>query len=494
MLPDAPSSDQERTAVASRPWWTTETVLRVLVDLLRAELSRLRPGWLGLPPELLPPELLPPERLPAERLPSSAPGPMSNDAPSSASEGTPSSASDPSPSPASGRTPEAQRARIQGDFNALELDTLGLDTLGLDTLGLDTLGLESLEFLDIATLTAVQFHLCETGLDDRLLQERHLGAWARIILDSRARWDQALSFQTSGSTGQPKLCTHTLRALEYEIQGFAHQLADRQRILSAVPAHHIYGFLFTAMLPAVLEAPVLDLRAYLPRSALRRAQPGDLIVGHPAFFELATRGDVALAADVTILTSTAPCPPALWQRLDAVGSARIIEVYGSSEHAGIGMREAPDAPFRLLPQWSRVGETERLQRTDRLTTAEEVEPQDRLQWLDAHHFQVLGRRDGAVQIAGVNVFPQRVEALLRTHPEVAEAAVRLAGIELGGRLKAFVVPAADCGDAGTLPQRLDAWLAPQLSAPERPRAIRIGSQLPQSPTGRLTDWLDEPLD
>ncbi|NEX18427.1 MAG: 4-coumarate--CoA ligase [Halochromatium sp.] len=411
------------------PWWNRDALLRMLADLLQAELSRLRPGGLGLDTSLL--QVL--QTGPAEAPPALA---------------------------------------------ALELDALQLD---------------SLEFLDIATLTAIQFHLQQTGLDTELLQQRRLGTWVDLILESRRRWDAAISFQTSGSTGQPKLCRHAMHQLEQEIRWFADQLCDRRRLLSSVPAHHIYGFLFSVMLPAVLQIPVLDLRRGLPSSALIQARPGDLILGHPAFFALALRGQPRLAADVTLLSSTAACPAALWQQLKAAGCARMIEIYGSTETAGIGTREAAEAPFRLLPFWSRVGDKIHQQQGDLETrgVSEPVRIQDQLQWLDDQHFQVLGRRDNAVQIAGINVFPQRVERLLCSHPEVAEAAVRQASPEQGGRLKAFVVPAIACTAPETLPQRLDTWLASQVSALERPRAIRIGTQLPCASTGKLSDWDDD---
>ncbi|MEA3644208.1 MAG: hypothetical protein VBE63_30430, partial [Lamprobacter sp.] len=211
MIPPHPSPvasappQQRPLPVASRPWWNRDTLMRVLDDLLWAELNRLRPGQLGLRPSAAS-DLAPEMR-----------GSVSDDAPTLKQ--TP-------PRPGWRR---AIDVRLDAAF---ELDSLGLD---------------SLEFLDIATLIAVQFHLQRTGLDNQLLQQRQLGAWARIILDSRARWDEALSFQTSGSTGQPKLCAHPMHRLEQEIRWFAGQLGDRRRVLTAVPAHHIYGFLFTVM-------------------------------------------------------------------------------------------------------------------------------------------------------------------------------------------------------------------------------------------------------
>jgi acyl-coenzyme A synthetase/AMP-(fatty) acid ligase len=109
-------------------------------------------------------------------------------------------------------------------------------------------------------------------------------------------------------------------------------------------------------------------------------------------------------------------------------------------------------------------------------------------WLDATQFQVIKRHDGAVQVGGINVFPARVQELLCRHPDVAAAQVRQASAAADGRLKAFVVPSADCVDSAQLPERLHAWLATRLTPPEMPRAITIGTELPRSSLGKLADW------
>lgn len=394
-----------------KPWWNPGSVQALLLDLIQAELARLRPGLQD-----------------AARL----------------------------------RAPDP-------DLGALELD--------------------SLEFLDLATMVAIQFHLHETGHEAALTTRRRLSDWVEIVLESRACQDGAIGFQTSGSTGQPKLCLHDMDLLEQEVAYFATLLGERRRILRAVPCHHIYGFLFAFMLPAHLGIPVLDTRRTLPGAVLRQACAGDLVLGHPAFFDLATRAPLEMASDVVVLSSTSPCPPELWQRFQALGGVRAIEIYGSSETAGVGWREAPEAPFRLLPHWSPDPESPgRIRRPGVGGKPLSLELPDRFQWLDTEHIQVLARRDGAVQVGGINVFPERVRACIERHPEVDEALVRPDGREPHVRLKAFVVPSARCSDPAHLPERLQAWLAEQLSAPERPRSITLGPSLPRSALGKLADW------
>ncbi|SDX59472.1 4-coumarate--CoA ligase, photoactive yellow protein activation family [Allochromatium warmingii] len=353
----------------------------------------------------------------------------------------------------------------------------------------DSLALDSLEWLDLATTVAVQFQLHETGHDAALIPSRQLSAWIESILESRAAHDQALGFFTSGSTGQPKLCVHQTAHLEQEIGFFATLLGDRRRILRAVPSHHIYGCLFAFMLPAQLGIPVLDIRTNLPGAILRQARPGDLVLGHPAFFDLATRAALTMQPDVVALTSTSPCPPLLWQRLAERGCTRLIEIYGSSETAGIGWREAADAPFALLPYWSRAADApDALQRQPTVGVPQRVALPDAVAWCDERQLRVLKRHDGAVQIGGFKVYPERVQACIAQHPEVAAAQVRPYEIGADQRLKAFVVPSALCVDHTGLPARLNAWLADHLAPAERPKSITLGSSLPQSALGKAADW------
>jgi 4-coumarate--CoA ligase (photoactive yellow protein activation family) len=232
----------------------------------------------------------------------------------------------------------------------------------------------------------------------------------------------------------------------------------------------------------------------------RATRPGDLLVAHPLVLDLATRGHTRFAPEVSILTSTAPCPPSLWQRLLEAGAARILDIHGSSETAGLGWRDSPEAPFQLLAHWERDAdsgaETQLYRRAPQAAAGQEtrigVRVPDRLAWVDDRHFHVLGRQDQAIQIGGINVFPERVRACLAAHPEVAEAWVRVAGAPPDPWLKALVVPRADCQAAHTAPARwlaaLETWLAARLPPIERPRRIALARERPRDALGKATDW------
>jgi o-succinylbenzoate---CoA ligase len=97
---------------------------------------------------------------------------------------------------------------------------------------------------------------------------------------------------------------------------------------------------------------------------------------------------------------------------------------------------------------------------------------------------VLGRSDDLVISGGVNVHPDEVEAVLATHPAVAEAAV--AGRpdpEWGQRVAAFVVP-RDPAHPPTLAE-LRAFARERLAPAKAPRELVLVPELPRSASGKL---------
>jgi O-succinylbenzoic acid--CoA ligase len=118
----------------------------------------------------------------------------------------------------------------------------------------------------------------------------------------------------------------------------------------------------------------------------------------------------------------------------------------------------------LRDGWLRTGDLGRLEPDGRLT--------------------VLGRADDLVISGGVNVHPVEVEAVLATHPAVAEAAV--AGRpdpEWGQRVTAFVV-ARDPASPPTLAE-LRAHARERLAAAKAPRELVLLPALPRGPSGKL---------
>lgn len=354
------------------------------------------------------------------------------------------------------------------------------------------LGVDSLELMALATALAGALHLHESGIEDYLLARRSLGDWVDIAQAGLDRFSAQLTFRTSGSSGVPKPCSHALASLLQESSQHARLFAGRRRILSAVASHHIYGFLFNLLLPRALgldSDAVCDIRGSSPAWLARGAQPGDLVVGHPAFWQALGRTVPLMPPDVVGVTSTAPCPEDVSQAVEAAGIARLFHIYGSSETAGIGWRDCWRQPYRLFDHWSfSADRPDELLRHGPGPGQLRVGCQDRLERSGDGTFRVGARLDDAVQVGGINVFPSRIASVLCRHPGVAVATVRLMRPDEGNRLKAFVVPTAQVRDGPLFLIELNRWIGSQLAVPERPKAIRLGDRLPAAASGKLSDW------
>ncbi|MBK5920105.1 hypothetical protein CCR80_03500 [Rhodothalassium salexigens] len=346
-------------------------------------------------------------------------------------------------------------------------------------------GLDSLGLVNAASDLTRRLHLDESGQEERLLRQRTLGHWVDVASAALDHYDRTVTFYTSGSTGAPRPVDHRLADLLGEVAAFQPYLGAPARLVTAVPGHHIYGFLWTVLLPACADVPVWDARRVPAAGLPRRLEPGDLVVATPFIWQQLAEAGQPLPKGVVGLTSTAPCPPALAERLDGLGLERLIQLYGATETAGLAWRDAPDAAFRLMARWVRSGDG--VTPADRSDCTPVALP-DRVRWHDDARFTIEGRRDTVVQVAGVNVALDHVRGLLEEHEGVAQAAVRPLGPGREG-LKAFVVAAAGWqGDADRLVAALHDHLARHLPAPARPRTIRIGPALPRTAMGKAADW------
>lgn len=352
------------------------------------------------------------------------------------------------------------------------------------------LAFDSLARLDVSGRLNNFFHLHETGVEDYLLTQKTLGGLVDIIVAAQKLKAERLTFQTSGSTGSPKPCVHEIALLMQEVEHLAVLLAGTRRVVSLVPPHHIYGFLFTVLLPVRLGVEVVDARTWGPSRLMRELGDGDSLIATPHLWTYLTRSLPSLANDIIGVTSTAPMPDALKAELKARGLSRLVEVYGSSETAGIGARGFGESAFALFPYWRQSDEAIIRTLPDG-TDAISVTLMDQLEWSDQRHFRPTGRRDGAVQVGGINVFPERVAEIIRSHELVAECAVRVAHLDGDAartRLQAFVIP-KDLGQAhDAFLKVIEAHAAQHLQPLERPTIWQAGATLPRNEMGKLTDW------
>lgn len=364
------------------------------------------------------------------------------------------------------------------------LEAADLGRLRLDE---DGLGFDSLALLGLILRVNRFFNLSATGVEDYLFVQRSLGEWVDLIGQhfGLIGAEAALTFDTSGSAGLVKHVTHKIASLAAEMNA---QLAGplvqfsnpggQGRILSMVPPHHIYGCLFSCLLPVLTKRSAIDLNRSAPSAVFRHAQVGDLIIGTPFTWAMLHRTAQHLPPGVLGVTSAGPASASTWDVVTQNSLASLTEIYGATETGGLGYRDHFEDPFRLLPHLTRQGSG--IAGPD----GAPLDVQDRLEWQTPDQFRVLGRCDDTVQVAGVNVSPAEVCRRLSLQNGVAEVAVRLGN----GRLKAFVVPAPTVQDHAAFASGLHLYIHQNLAAPARPTSLTLGPALPRNAIGKACDW------
>lgn len=346
--------------------------------------------------------------------------------------------------------------------------------------------LDSLDQLTVARRVAELFDLEQAGIEEVLLRRSRLSQWSEAIVESLNEGTLTrLWFRSGGTSGEPRLIPQELERLQAEVREISCLVAGTERVIALVPLHHIYGFIWGPLLSHRLEVPLVHGGEAM-QVAHRGLRSGDLVLGQPEIWRYIAGAHRRFAEGVKGVTSTAPCPPEVVRSATGKGLEAMIEVYGASETAGIGWRDHPEQGFELFAHWTRIDDDHLQSPEGRLYALPDL-----VDWRTERSLVPRKRRDDAVQVAGVNVWPDRVRALIETHPRVQACAVRPFDTGNGLRLKAFIVPESAVPadqDDGQLQARLQDWIRSRLPAPERPIQLALGDRLPRNGMGKLCDW------
>ncbi len=338
---------------------------------------------------------------------------------------------------------------------------------------------------------------------------------------------------TSGTSGPPKLVVHTLASLTSAFaprHAAGHAAAGHASGLAPEPASH------TA--PAPVWSTFYDIRRYGGLQILLRALAGGTLAidsSHGALPEMLAR---AAAAGVTHVTGTASHWRAVLMSgaagritpqyvrlsgeiadqgiLDALHAAypqaRIAHAFASTEagvafevqdgHAGFPAAwvEAAEAPggvaqLRIVDGTLRVRSAGAAARylgssgASLLDADGFVDTADRVELREGrYHF--LGRSGGIINVGGLKVHPEEVEAVINAHPWVRLSRVRSRRSPITGSLVAAEVVRAEQG-VGAVPSdgELSAQLLErcrgQLAAHKVPAVVQFVPSLPVSAAGKL---------
>lgn len=320
------------------------------------------------------------------------------------------------------------------------------------------------------------------GINDA--KSGYLGDNVESICYESVRRNKQISFFTSGGTGKAKSCVHTNAMIKEETEGLVFLFNNKKRVVGTVPTHHSYGFIFTTQLPKFLDVPYA---LYPPIPALewdKILKEGDIFMAFPLILKHFVNLDFKFPKGVTVVTATDACPDYLIEELYKRGAERVIEIYGTSETGALGFREDAGKPFFFLPFWDYSEKDGYVEEVFRKKTGFRQEIPDIVKLKGARLFSIEGRKDASVKIAGVSVFPSKIENMLKNHPMIKDAVVRLGENE---RLKAFIVLEKGI-DPKTSKKDIEIYINSVFTVHEVPRHITFGSELPITPFGKQADW------
>lgn len=268
---------------------------------------------------------------------------------------------------------------------------------------------------------------------------------AHAPCDQASPHRELLRIFTGGSTGTPQIWSKTGANLFGEGLSLARHFAvtEQDCIVATVPPYHIYGLLFSVILPLVSGASVVMATPSFPGeiSEVIEEQGATLLAGIPPHYR-ALRGKTVAASSLRLAFSSAGMLDTedneAFCHLNKVG---IVEVYGSTETGGIATRNRHlgETSFTAFPDVSWQIKDDRLcVRSPFLSPELPVAADgffttgDRVERSGASRFILKGRVDGVTKVGGKRVDLEEVRAVIKKVPEVSDCVV-MALPDSGGR-------------------------------------------------------------
>ena len=343
---------------------------------------------------------------------------------------------------------------------------------------------------------------------------------------------------TSGSTGTHQPCSKTATQLLGEAAALARCFGvdAGRRVIATVPPHHLYGLLFSVLMPLAAGASFVretPLHAETVAATARRHH-ADVLVSVPIHLRSLTVLDPGELPPLwQVFSSGAALPAETAAALRGHLGLAVTEIYGASETGGIAWRRhrapelrategaagdgrvaegsgdvratdgaGPDEPgaedMSEAPAWQPLpGVSVEADASGRLLLRSPFLPPDaavpfvcadQIERGEDGRFRLLGRRDGVLKIGGKRVALAEVEQRLLAQPGLADAAVAavVAAGPRGQEIVAAVVPRDLNLDPAEVVAQVRHGLLQWFDPVVVPRRIKVTTRLPREPSGKLT--------
>jgi acyl-coenzyme A synthetase/AMP-(fatty) acid ligase len=289
---------------------------------------------------------------------------------------------------------------------------------------------------------------------------------------------------TGGSTGTPKKWSKSAGNIfgEAFFMTDRYQIDDTDIITATVSPYHIYGLLFSVLIPLVSSARVLNETPSFPAeiTSLVQQESATILVSVPAHYRVLKSRP--LGATLKQAFSSA----GMLEKEDSLdftscNSIGVVEVYGSTETGGLATRNRVSGQKYFHPlspvEWRIKGERLYVRSpflsTD-LATNEDgfFLSGDRVQSEKEDSFSLHGRADAICEVGGVRVDLDEIRDLLQQQPNVKECVVVPLPDEGGRGSRIAALLRGDAVDISTIQKKVSTILDPA-ALPKRIKAISV---------------------
>lgn len=305
--------------------------------------------------------------------------------------------------------------------------------------------------------------------------------------------DHFLRLFTGGSTGKPKVWSKSPRNLFTEafyIRGkFA--LSDKDIFVATVPPYHIYGLLFSILVPFVSHARVLSDIYTFPQEIIStiNKHKATVLVSVPIHYRVLKVDSISVPSLKFAFSSAGVLDRSDGLHFYKKTGLGITEIYGSTETGGIASRCVSDNTDKWkafdVVSW-KLKDHRLCVQSDFTSPEMEKDPDgfcltgDEAREEKENSFVLLGRADGIVKVAGKRVDLMDVQNKIKTLPTVSDAFVLALPSDKGRENIIAAVIACDLTET-----HLKKLMMDMLEPYAVPRHVKIVSTISRTATGKI---------
>ncbi len=301
-----------------------------------------------------------------------------------------------------------------------------------------------------------------------------------------------LKLFTGGSTGKPKIWNKTPMNMLSEAlyHSSAFNITKDDIFISTAPPQHIYGLLYSVLIPFVSCAKVTEQIYTFPQEIISSVKKysASVMVSIPMHYRAIQQDKLDFPSLKIALSSGGSLDFSDAKYFFEQTGVEVAEIFGSTETGGIAIRynsgkEKPWRPFDNT-DWKIVDERLRV-RSEFISPDMPTDEngfyitEDRVENSGDNGFLHLGRADGIIKIAGKRIDLKEIENKLKQLPGVADAVV-ISMPAPGARKNEIAALIQGSIDRAAVKQSAKRMLEPYAM----PRKIKIIDEMPVLSTGK----------